>query len=71
MNHYPLSPELRRRWCLVPGITPDQVRRLRAAKPAGLFTKPALVAEMAATDVHDLADLALCLPEEVLSLQSV
>jgi hypothetical protein len=71
MNVYPLSAELRRRWCLVPGITPDQVLRLRACKPSGSFKKPALAAEMAVSDIHDLADLALCLPEEILSLPNV
>lgn len=71
MNVYPISPELRRRWCLVPGITSDQVATLRGQQPSGVFTKPAAAAEMAAYDINDLADLTLRLPEEILSLPSV
>ncbi|MBD8906040.1 hypothetical protein [Methylorubrum zatmanii] len=71
MNVYPLPAEFRRSWCLVPGILSDQVIDLTDVPPSGTFTKPALVAEMASSGVHTLADLALCLPEEVLSLPGV
>ena len=71
MNLYTLPPDLRSRWCLVPGITPDQVETLRGQPPSGVFTKLDVVTEMAACDVHDLADLAFRLPEEVLSLPGV
>jgi hypothetical protein len=71
MNLYLIPPELRRRWCLVPGITPNQVETLHGQQPSGVFTKPDVVAEMAACDIHDLADLTLRLPEEVFSLPGV
>jgi hypothetical protein len=68
MNVYPLPPKVRRRFCVIPGITGDEVKSLRGVS---LLTRAVIAAELKASNIEDLADLALCLPEEILSLPGV
>lgn len=70
MNVYPLSPELRRRWCVASGITDVQILPLRTVRPTGRLGKSSS-AELAAANITTLADLALCLPEEILSVGGI
>lgn len=71
MKLYAVPPDLREIWGMMPGLDEDQILRLRRHKPTGVFGTPAVRTALAAHDVHDLADLAHTLPEELLTVRSV
>lgn len=71
MKLYAIPPDIREIWGVMPGLDEDQILRLRRHKPTGVFAIPPVRAAMVAHEIHDLADLAHTLPEELLSLPGV